>query len=702
MLVASCIAFTEAQTTFEQVNGFMPRFLPPPNMGFADVKADYGAKGDGTTDDTQAFKKAMADVDARVIYIPAGRYIIREQLRPADGKKRMLIIGESRATTILCLADGSSGFGSASSPKVFIHTRADAQQGEQNMANFVYHLTIEIGKNNAGAIGLNFHTNNTGAVKDLTIRAADPVNHRGLHGLAIGDYWFGPGNARYLDIEGFATGVHIGDAKNHATLEHISIKNCGVGLHATGGVSVRKLKTAGCGLAVNSRGGLALIESHLGGSGSCAIDNTGRLLCRDVATEGFGKAIKSSTVGGDLAGPKIAHYTSSAATYNWKPAADMNTTLGLKVEESPEYQYPSADGWTAIPSTVNDLDIAVNNAIEAGAEDILVAQGTGPVFEQIILKKNVRRIMSAGPNLVQCLTFENAAFRLEDGAADAVIVEFMYLDYTTRGTLTCEQASSRTLVFRHGSGGYRSMPAGAGGKVFIESVVGQPFHFDKVCAWVRDLNTEQGGPGLENTNVVNTGAVLWILGHKTEDWATKIYTRTGGYTELLNATYRQNWSKLDRQQSGIDLNDQPPLFLVEDSHVSKCYWEGGYEVSVREKRSNETRNYKAKDTPLFVGYANKTPPNISVQASRRGSDCSRGAVSAMRARFMRNGKLHIEGLSSDALVHAVKVFDGRGRIVAWSAGSAADVRIHSPNTGTYLVRLETRTGAHTLPAMIMR
>ncbi len=45
----------------------------------ANVK-DFGAKGDGTTDDTDAFKRAIAETQAGAILIPAGRYVLSDLL----------------------------------------------------------------------------------------------------------------------------------------------------------------------------------------------------------------------------------------------------------------------------------------------------------------------------------------------------------------------------------------------------------------------------------------------------------------------------------------------------------------------------------------------------------------------------------------------------------------------------------------------
>lgn len=87
---------------------------PFPSWG--DVKRDYGAKGDGVTDDTAALQKALDDLGWKVpaVYLPAGRYRITRSLKvtgsPGNGfgYGGVSIVGESSATTTLVWA-GRSG-----------------------------------------------------------------------------------------------------------------------------------------------------------------------------------------------------------------------------------------------------------------------------------------------------------------------------------------------------------------------------------------------------------------------------------------------------------------------------------------------------------------------------------------------------------------------------------------------------------------
>jgi polygalacturonase len=59
--------------------GPSPRRLPPARLQTADVK-EFGAKGDGVTDDTAAVLSAVDAAVGGAVYFPAGTYKLSRQL----------------------------------------------------------------------------------------------------------------------------------------------------------------------------------------------------------------------------------------------------------------------------------------------------------------------------------------------------------------------------------------------------------------------------------------------------------------------------------------------------------------------------------------------------------------------------------------------------------------------------------------------
>ncbi len=85
-----------------------------PFPSWINVKTKYGAKGDGSSDDTQALQRAFDELgkggenDLKVLYLPAGTYRISAGLKMA-AKKHISIIGEDPATTKIKWAGSSGG-----------------------------------------------------------------------------------------------------------------------------------------------------------------------------------------------------------------------------------------------------------------------------------------------------------------------------------------------------------------------------------------------------------------------------------------------------------------------------------------------------------------------------------------------------------------------------------------------------------------
>jgi hypothetical protein len=187
-----------------------PDFLPPDGAKIVNVR-DYGAKGDGKTDDTLAIRKAIwANIDRNryaappFIYLPAGTYRLTG---PIEGRAEdvngwssgwragFLLVGQARAKSVLKLDDACAGYGDAGKPRWVVATGSEAdgpnQSGGGNRAfrHCIANLTIDVGNRNPGAIALDFIASNRGTVENVRLVSGTDAGHKGL---AMDRNWPGP------------------------------------------------------------------------------------------------------------------------------------------------------------------------------------------------------------------------------------------------------------------------------------------------------------------------------------------------------------------------------------------------------------------------------------------------------------------------------------------------------------------------------
>ena len=102
-----------------------------PVSAAVNAQSDLGAVGDGATDDSGVLVSAVANTHGELIFVPAGTYLIHEQLRSQvlllNGSRGLYhsdtwLIGESAGNTTLRLADHSGGFSDSGAPQAVLYT----------------------------------------------------------------------------------------------------------------------------------------------------------------------------------------------------------------------------------------------------------------------------------------------------------------------------------------------------------------------------------------------------------------------------------------------------------------------------------------------------------------------------------------------------------------------------------------------------
>ncbi|MCE4554650.1 glycosyl hydrolase family 28-related protein [Roseateles cellulosilyticus] len=129
----------------------------PPTTDWANVRS-FGAKGDGTTDDTAAIQKAIED--RRVVYLPLGFYAVNDTIRL---KPDTVLIGLHPGLTQLMLPNGSTLYQGADTPKALLES---AKGGDA----FITGIGLATGEVNSRAVALLWRAGERSIVDDIRIQ----------------------------------------------------------------------------------------------------------------------------------------------------------------------------------------------------------------------------------------------------------------------------------------------------------------------------------------------------------------------------------------------------------------------------------------------------------------------------------------------------------------------------------------------------
>jgi hypothetical protein len=524
----------------------------PKDSGYLDVR-DFGAKGDGAADDTQAILKALAASGEdtgpnfwqdRLVYLPNGTYKVSGTLlkRYQSGAfaSGLSLIGESREHTIIRLVDHATGFNDSQHPKAVIFTTSKLignnavgggrdynGRGEGNDAymNFVENLTVDVGNGNPGAIGIDFLGNNLDAIRDVTLKA--PAGS-GTIGLSMTRKWPGPTLVANLSIEGFTIGLATAQTEYGLTFDHLTLRGQGQAAirNEQNSLAIRDLVVEGANpviLNTGDKGFLALEGGHLAGADPAAV----------FRTEGFVTLRQVGLGNGEVSG--VLHGR------DWQPGAVPEWLAPMAEAPSPAKapldQWVSPARFGADGDPTQDATEALRSAFASGAAVIYLPHGTYAISDAIEIPATVQRIVGMN-STIRVLPKRQPTFQRTGGmvrvasAGAPLIIERLAFDNTNQGDqLAVEQSGGRDLVLRDiVSAGTSLLDRKAtGGAVFIEDVCcGKISVAGPQPVTARQLDTEGSG-----VRIANRGAPLSILGLKTEGVSVILDNAGGGHSDIF-------------------------------------------------------------------------------------------------------------------------------------------------------------------------
>lgn len=593
-----------------------PRVFPPDAV--VNVKTEFGAVGDGRTDDTEAIRRAIDETIMATLYFPDGTYLISDSVglfnaKPHSDQRFRNLQGQSREGTVIRLKPNSPGFDDPDQPKVLL-SLYDGQSTGDAMHSYVRDLTVSIGPGNPGAAALRFMTNNTGAVERVTITSEAP-DGAGAIGLDLRQSQNGPGLIQDVAVHGFDFGVQLGNTFSMVfdNLE-LTDQNRVAFDNEVGRVTIHKLRTRGAPLAIRNgrHGHLTLVDAELtGGSGdSPAIRyESNKVFLRDVRHDGYAALVEGPDGSRGELNERGEFYPLPGYTlFDGAPVA----TLRLPIEPTPVVPWEQdLNKWIRVgdgtqegklgKDVTDELQAAIDEAARTGATTVYFPQGKYRIRGPIRVHGSVNRIIGMQTNLNFVPTpstssdGDSAVFVIDGLDGDTIVFErfFMFGGWERPDVCIFDNRDGAKVVIRNMSWTpsrlKRDRP---GGTWFAEDVSGSrkgPWTFGRgERFFARQLNPE--GP-TEPLIVARDGATVWVLGLKTEGRVSHVVASNGAEVEVLGGVAYQSWKN---QQ----LN--PPMFDVSDSRLSATlgfyHWDRWhFDTIVEETRDGATETLPRRE-----------------------------------------------------------------------------------------------------------
>jgi hypothetical protein len=596
----------------------------PRDSGMVNVKTQYGAKGDGVSDDTAAIQLAVSStvhhpqVGPRIVYFPAGTYLVSQPIRELDLKPQwnslLTLQGENRTTTILRLTDNNPLYQKANAPRNVIKfaSQHGNQQGGGNSAfdNNIFDMTIDVGRGNPGAVALDFLGNNYCALRNVTLQSSDP-NHAGAVGLAMMRYATGPCLMKNVVIDGFDYGIRTANNEYSVVFEELTLLNQRIyGIYnASNVLSIRHLFSTNHVPAIHNEnrvGLITLIGGKLQGGSreSAAIQNQGTLYAREVTSSGYGSVVQGQP------GDSLTEYNSgpSSSLFGSKAAS-----LSLPIEETPLFEDSNLSHWKSVtaygadPTGGRDSSAAIQAAIDSGARTVYFPTGVYTVTRTIMVRGNVRMLEGFDSSLNPAGELFNhpdhpaPLLKISDGDNDVTVDHFRigaFYPHPVPGVIFIQQNSSRPLILRDSLIGtypttvaYQNTSRGTG-TLFVEDVTASPWQIlFPQAVFARQIN-----PEANSTKIINKGGKLWILGLKTEGTGTNIETDQGGSTEVLGGLVFPVW-KTSPDTPAFAVNNSRASFTYAVSNYKAPFAGTNFRIQVQETQQGSTKSLLSTSLP---------------------------------------------------------------------------------------------------------
>ena len=561
-----CVGFTAVKADQESIDY-------PKDVGVFNVR-DFGAKGDGVTDDTQALEKAIAAAGPnRMLYLPDGVYLVSRTLvtrkENGDWIVFLTIQGQSTTGTVIKLKDNSPAFQDPKKPQPIVQTR------EGNMA-FRYrfsHFTLDTGQGNPGATGIAFISCNLGSLMHVHVRSGD-AQGKGAVGIDCTGSNPGLSLVKHVKVTGFNVGIDFGNIYPGMAFEHVTLEGqheVGFRAGGTNGAAIRGLisRNAVPALVIDNEAQVVLSDSDLQGQGkNAAIVNQGQLLIRNTNIQGYAQTLEGRAGQRSLPIGLVDEYASHPAVSLFP---STGRSLQLPVAETPGLpwdadnnfaQWVNVQKYGAKGDGKADDTQAIQAALDAASgqnkSTVYFPQGNYKISRTLTVSGSVRRLVGMPSTLVPNHRAkawpwhgwfegktEPVILRVADGSP-VVMVDRLAIEGTV------EHAAANDLVFRLGQGvHYRNTVTG--GRAFFEDYGARYEITGPQHVFVRLWNPTWGNADYpffrhepdDPAYARNDGGTFWVMGADHESNKNKhvlLRNLNGAKSEIIGLLDWQNKS----------------------------------------------------------------------------------------------------------------------------------------------------------------
>lgn len=564
-----------------------------------------------------------------MIYFPNGTYLVSDTISYTTPELHNMMfhytsggfelnrcirmIGQNKDKTIIKLKDNCPGFEYGQERPVVNFMLGE--RSNVSMSNYFENITIDIGKGNPGAVGLVFFANNSGAIRNVTIKSSDQ-EYAGSIGLLIRGELHSACNIYSLTVDGFRYGILVATHRTCSHFENITLTNQMkygfkvennavqiIGLEGHGDVPM--LYVAG------PMAHVILTDARLTSQGTqyAAIKyEMGCLYMRNIQTNGFIAAFEKNWFESTIPDGYIEAYSSHGGytVFDEEPK-----TMGLMVSPLPDVileqdmtKWACVNDFGAVGDGEHDDTDAIATAFASGKPVVWFQPGHYLITRPIEISETVKHI-----HFMYCDIFTGKDLREVDGEAvfhilgdnkEVLLIEKLFAWNESIGRIRMFRHDGKRTVYMRdmhtqACGFYFNTVPGA--EVFLENcacTVGKKtvygdvpcFDFYGQTVWCHSINPERS-----MIQTRNRGGRLWWSGFKTEQEGSINITTDSGTTEILGGV------------AVAGAGTENPLIWNKDSNVSAIFSTTGYHdystypIAVKEERGGQVRVIRDYELP---------------------------------------------------------------------------------------------------------